>query len=306
MSDPSIIDTRELRKTYQGADTEALGGVSIKIPRSTVFALLGPNGAGKTTFVRIVATQLLPSGGSATVLGYDVVREPAAVRRRIAVVPQEGRPHLLTTPFEHIVTYLVCRGMDFRGARSRADETLKSLDLMKYRDTICANLSGGLRQRVLIAMAMSSEADLLVLDEPTIGLDPVARLEVWNLVRRYVASGKTILITTHYMDEAEQISDSLAIINNGRVVSMGTPSEIKKRVAFTHSVVVKTGQEDLTEFEPYGRILRVGTGIRVLTSQEGASELTSVCLKKGVEVSVRQVTLEDAYISEVGPNLEPQ
>ncbi len=149
-------------------------------------------------------------------------------------------------------------------------------------------------------MAMSSEADLLVLDEPTIGLDPVARLEVWNLVRKYVATGKTILLTTHYMDEAEQLADSLAIINKGKLVATGTPSEIKKRLDFTHSVTVKTVDEDLSEFEPFGRVSRAGTGTRVLTSQQGASDLASLCLKRGLEVSVRQVTLEDVYINEVG------
>ena len=299
-----IIDARDLQKTYLPS-TRALDGVSLSVTRGTVFALLGPNGAGKTTFVRIIATQLLPSGGSASILGHDVVREPQSVRKWIAVVPQEGRPHLLTTPFEHIVTYLVCRGMGYAEARARADSTLDSLNLTKYRDTICANLSGGLRQRVLIAMAMSSDAELLVLDEPTIGLDPVARVDVWNLVRRYVATGKTILMTTHYMDEAEQLADSLAIINNGRIVSVGSPSEIKRRLSSTHSVVVKTAAEDVSEFEAFGRVMRAGTGIRVFTSQEGASDLTSLCLKRGLEVSVRQLTLEDVYMSEVG-SIEPE
>jgi ABC-2 type transport system ATP-binding protein len=279
--------------------------VSLKVGSGTVFALLGPNGAGKTTFVRIIATQLLPSAGSAFVLGRDVVKEAQAVRRRIAIVPQEGRPAFLQTPFEHIMTYLICRGMDYGEAKRRADETLASLNLSEYRDTIAANLSGGLRQRVLIAMAMSSDAELLLLDEPTIGLDPIARVEVWNLVRKFVASGRTILITTHYMDEAEQLSDSLAIINKGRLLATGTPSEIKKRLGSTHSVTVKTTAEDLSEFAAFGTVLRAGTGIRVLTSQQGASDLASLCLKKGIEVSVRQVTLEDVYISEVG-SIEPE
>ncbi|MDA4121990.1 MAG: ABC transporter ATP-binding protein [Thaumarchaeota archaeon] len=294
-----VIDAEDMQKTYQSS-TRALDGVSLKVRGGTVFALLGPNGAGKTTFVRIIATQLTPSGGSAKVLGHDVMKEARIVRRRIAVVPQEGRPHLLQTPFEHILTYLVCRGLDYGEARKRADAILASLNLTSYRNTICANLSGGLRQRVLIAMAMSSEADLLVLDEPTIGLDPVARLEVWNLVRKYVATGKTILLTTHYMDEAEQLADSLAIINKGKLVATGTPSEIKKRLDFTHSVTVKTVDEDLSGFEPFGRVSRAGTGTRVLTSQQGASDLASLCLKRGLEVSVRQVTLEDVYINEVG------
>jgi len=299
MNDGAVISTTGLQKTYL-PDTRALDGVSLKVGGGAVFALLGPNGAGKTTFIRIVATQLLPSAGSATVLGYDVVKEPERIRKQIAVVPQEGRPASLQTPFEHIFTYLACRGLDYGEARRRADATIASLNLVQYRDTICANLSGGLRQRVLIAMAMSSEADLLLLDEPTIGLDPVARVEVWNLVRGYVANGRTILLTTHYMDEAEQLSDSLAILSHGKLISVGTPSEIKRRLNFTRAVIVKTASEDLSEFESFGRVLRAGTGIRVLTTEHGASDLAALCLRKGLEISVRHVSLEDVYINEVG------
>jgi ABC-2 type transport system ATP-binding protein len=248
----------------------------------------------------------MPSGGTARILGYDVVRMPQVVRRRIAVVPQEGRPLLLQTPFEHIVTYLVARGLGFGEARERADTTLASLDLKSYRDTICANLSGGLRQRVLIAMAMSSEAEVLVLDEPTIGLDPVARLEVWNLIRKYVASGRSILLTTHYMDEAEQLSDALAIINKGKVVASGTPLEIKRKFASTYTVIARTTQDDISEYQSFGRVLRAGTGIRVFTDQTGASDLASLCLRRGIEVSVRQSNLEDVYMEEVGQAIDAE
>lgn len=207
---------------------------------------------------------------------------------------------MLQTPYEHIVTYLVSRGLELREARSRAEKTLDALNLRSYRNTICGNLSGGLRQRVLIAMAISTEAELLILDEPTIGLDPVARVEVWNLIRSYIAAGRTILLTTHYMDEAEELSDNLAIINKGRVISKGSPREIKQKLNATHTVIVKTSQGDLSEFERYGRTLRAGTGVRVLTSQEKATELAALCLKRNMEVSVRPSSLEDVFISEVG------
>ncbi len=297
--DSVVLKVSNLQKTY-GRKTRALDGIDLEVKRGTVFGLLGPNGAGKTTLVRIVSTQLLPSGGSATIAGYDVVRQPKAVRRRIAIVPQEGRPLLLQTPYEHIVTYLVSRGLDYKEARARAESTLDSLKLYQYKNTICGNLSGGLRQRVLIAMAISSEAEFLVLDEPTIGLDPVARVDVWNLVRRYVAGGKTILLTTHYMDEAEELSDSLAIINRGRVVAKGTPSEIRRMLNATHTVIIKTSQSDLSEFERFGRALRAGTGVRVLTDQQRASELATLCMRRNMEVSIRPSSLEDVFISEVG------
>ena len=293
-----ILSVSGLQKTY-GSTTRALDGVSLEVRKGTVFGLLGANGAGKTTLVRIVATQLLPSAGGVRVLGYDAVKQPQMVRRRVAVVPQEGRPLLLQTPFEHIVTYLVSRGLGYGQAKRQADATLTALNLIQYRDTLCANLSGGLRQRVLIAMAMSSDAELLLLDEPTIGLDPIARIDVWNLIRKYVADGRTILLTTHYMDEAEQLSDSVAIINRGRLVTMGTPSEIKASLRTSHTVIVKT-EDSVPEFEKFGKVLRAGTGVRVLTTQEGASGLAAFCARRGYEVTVRQSSLEDVYTSEVG------
>ena len=295
----AVLSTEDLRKTYRPS-TVALDGVSLSVNKGTVFGLLGANGAGKTTFVRIVATQLIPSSGSVRVLGFDAVKAPQMVRRRIAVVPQEGRPLLLQTPFEHVLTYLISRGLSYGQAKRQADSTLEALNLAQYRDTLCANLSGGLRQRVLIAMAMSSDAELLVLDEPTIGLDPIARIDVWNLIRKYVSAGRTILLTTHYMDEAEQLSDSIAIINRGKLVAEGTPSEIKKRLKATHTVMVRVAKDDVSEFERFGKVLRAGAGIRVLTSQEGASSLATLCTERGYEVTVRQSSLEDVYISEVG------
>ncbi len=299
----AVLEAKDVAKTYSDG-TLALRGVSLSIEKGQVLGLLGPNGAGKTTFVKISATQLLPSSGSVLVLGYDVVSEPRQVRQRIAVVPQEARPLSLQTPYEHVLTYLITRGIDVGESRKRAEKTLQDLNLQKYRNTICANLSGGLRQRVLIAMAMSTEAELLVLDEPTIGLDPVARVEVWNLIRDYVSTGKTILLTTHYMDEAESLTDRLAIVNRGSVVSSGTPLEIKSRLNSTHVVIVKSNAEE-SMFQSYGRVLRAGTTLRVFVSQDAANQLASECLKKNLDVSIRQVSLEDVFISEVG-EIEPE
>lgn len=299
----NVLESHDLQKTYSGR-IKALDGVSISIGQGTVFGLLGPNGAGKTTFVKICATQLLPTAGSVSILGHDVVSEPRLVRKEIAVVPQEARPLSLQTPYEHVLTYLIARGVDIGEARKRSESILVKLNLQKYRNTICANLSGGLRQRVLIAMAMSTGAELLVLDEPTIGLDPLARVEVWNLVRDYIGEGKTILLTTHYMDEAEALSDRLAIVNKGKTVSIGTPSEIRAGLKATHVVIIKSN-EDETTFQSYGRVLRAGNTLRVFVNQAVANELVSDCLKKNLDVSVRGVSLEDAFISEVG-EIEPE
>lgn len=303
VSSEAILEARELEKTYHGG-TKALNGISLSVNGGTIFGLLGPNGAGKTTFVKIAATQLLPTSGSIRILGHDVVREPKAVRNAIAVVPQEARPLSLQTPYEHILTYLIARGVSISEAKKRANIAIENLKLQDHRNVICANLSGGLRQRVLIAMAMSSETDLLILDEPTLGLDPLARLEVWNLVRDYVSkNGRTILLTTHYMDEAETLSDNLAIVNKGKIIAQGTPKEIKKRLNAENVVIVKSPDSSM-RFETYGRTLRAGSSVRVFTDRQRADELVSVCLRKNLEVSVREVNLEDVFISEVGTNID--
>ena len=303
VSSEAILEARELEKTYHGG-TKALNGISLSVNGGTIFGLLGPNGAGKTTFVKIAATQLLPTSGSIRILGHDVVREPKAVRNAIAVVPQEARPLSLQTPYEHILTYLIARGVSISEAKKRANVAIENLKLQDHRNVICANLSGGLRQRVLIAMAMSSETDLLILDEPTLGLDPLARLEVWNLVRDYVSkNGRTILLTTHYMDEAETLSDNLAIVNKGKIIAQGTPKEIKKRLNAENVVIVKSPDSSMS-FETYGRTLRAGSSVRVFTDRQRADELVSVCLRKNLEVSVREVNLEDVFISEVGTNID--
>lgn len=303
VSSEAILESRELEKTYRGG-TKALNGISLSVNGGTIFGLLGPNGAGKTTFVKIAATQLLPTSGSIRILGHDVVREPKAVRNAIAVVPQEARPLSLQTPYEHILTYLIARGVSISEAKKRANVAIENLKLQDHRNVICANLSGGLRQRVLIAMAMSSETDLLILDEPTLGLDPLARLEVWNLVRDYVSkNSRTILLTTHYMDEAETLSDNLAIVNKGKIIAQGTPKEIKKRLNAENVVIVKSSDSSMS-FETYGRTLRAGSSVRVFTDRQRADELVSVCLRKNLEVSVREVNLEDVFISEVGTNID--
>ncbi len=156
----------------------------------------------------------------------------------------------------------------------------------------------------MIAMAMSSGADLLILDEPTLGLDPLARLDVWNLVRDYVSKeNRTILLTTHYMEEAEVLSDNLAIVDKGKIIAFGTPSEIKKRLNAENVVTVKSSNDGI-DYASFGRILRAGSSIRVFTDKNKTNDLVSLCLRKNIEVSVRQVSLEDVFISEVGRELD--
>jgi ABC-2 type transport system ATP-binding protein len=201
------IDAERVTKMYKGTSRPALVGVSLEVEAGKVFTLLGRNGAGKTTFVRMCATQLMPTSGRISVLGYDVVRQAKEIRNIISVVPQEGRPLRALTPWDHIYNWLQIRGESKQRAREKTEDFLKRLELWEARDRPAMNLSGGMKQKILVAMAMAVDAQLLFLDEPTIGLDPVSRRQVWSAIKGWKAKGGSILLTTHYMDEAEVLSD---------------------------------------------------------------------------------------------------
>jgi len=198
------IEAYNVSKIYKDTHVPALDNISLKIDKGKIFTLLGRNGAGKTTFVRICATQLLPTSGILKVLGYDVINQAEDIRKFISVVPQEGRPLRALTPWDHVYNWLKIRGEEKSIAKIKTEKILERFELLKVKDKPAMNLSGGMKQKILVAMATAVDADLLFLDEPTIGLDPVSRRQVWNLMQDLKKEGKTILLTTHYMDEAEQ------------------------------------------------------------------------------------------------------
>jgi ABC-2 type transport system ATP-binding protein len=237
---PVAVQARHLSKTYEhrGGKTEALSNVDLTIPAGQVYGMIGRNGAGKTTFVRIAATQLTPTSGTVSVLGYDILRETSKVRARIAAVPQESRPLYFLNVDELIYLYLTIRGTEPRDARKRTDAILDELGLASVRKRLVHMLSGGMRRRAMVAMVLASDAEVLYLDEPTTGLDPIARREVWSAVRRAVKDGRTVLLTTHYLDEAEALSGRIALLEGGQVRLEGTPSEIRDRVHQPYRIVV--------------------------------------------------------------------
>ncbi|RLE67337.1 MAG: ABC transporter ATP-binding protein, partial [Thermoprotei archaeon] len=181
--------------------------VNLKIKYGENFSLLSPNGAGKTTFVRMVSTELLPTSGRLTVLGYDVVKNPMSVRKNIGVVPQEGLPVMDLTVYDHIYYFSRLRGLAKNDAKSATIRAIRELDLVDVRNRYVGGLSGGLKKRVLLATAIVHEPRLLILDEPTTGLDPAARRKLWNYLEKVKKEGTTILMTTHYVEEAERLSD---------------------------------------------------------------------------------------------------
>src|SRR4030095_11983416 len=209
----SAVEAVEVTKKYKGSLSFAIKNISLDIEPGRIFTLLGRNGAGKTTFVRICATQLMPTSGRIFVLGHDIIKHPDRVRNQISAIPQEGRPLRALTPWDHVYNWLRIRGESSEIAKEKAVQILEKLDLYDARNVPAMNLSCGMKQKVLVAMALAHDAQLLFLDEATIGLDPVSRRQVWSAIKDWKDQDRTILLTTHYMDEAALLADYIVIID---------------------------------------------------------------------------------------------
>jgi ABC-2 type transport system ATP-binding protein len=296
---------RSLGKTYRGRGrpTRALDHVDLTVESGRLFGFLGRNGAGKTTFIKIASTLLLPTSGSLTLFGYDVVASPSKVRPLMALVPQEGKLFFHMTPREHLHEYLRVRGASRETARSRTEETLAAMGLNAYADEVALRLSGGLQQRTLVAMVLATEAPFLFLDEPTLGMDPFARRQVWEVIRRATRRGSTVLLTTHYLDEAEQLSEELAVIEGGHVLYRGSSDALKSAVGREVRLLF-SGGFTAEELAPYGKVLHDRERLVLLTSRSAVPELTQRALARSVELSVGPVTLEEAFLELVGRGIE--
>ncbi len=227
MSNPPALDIENLRKEYD--DVTALDGVSLTVPEGSFFGLLGPNGAGKTTFINILVGLVRKSGGTARVFGHDVEDDYRQTRDAIGLAPQEfnvDRFFPIREVLEHKAGY---HGVPASEAADRADEVLKQVGIYDKRDTRFDWLSGGMKRRFLLARALITDPDLLILDEPTAGVDVQLRRDLWDLVTDLNDQGKTILLTTHYIEEAERLCDEVAILDSGNVRTVATPAELKDR-----------------------------------------------------------------------------
>ena len=272
------IRTEKLGKVYaaHGRRTVALTDVDLTVPSGIIYGLIGRNGAGKTTFIRITSTQLMPTSGRVTVLGHDAVEDPREVRSRIAVIPQESRPLYFLNVDELVYLYLKVRGMESAEARRRTDAILEELGLTSRRKTVVSYLSGGMRRRAMVAMVLASDAEVLYLDEPTTGLDPLARREVWSAIRRASREHRTVLLTTHYLDEAEALS---LVSRSSRAASSARKGARRtSEHGFSYpSGSTSPGAVGRSELEPYGKVSEIEGGHS--SSRGKATRASSRCVR---------------------------
>ena len=228
----TAIDVRGLRKSF--GDKTVLDDVDLTVESATVTALLGPNGAGKTTIVNILSTLLRPDGGTASVNGADVVRNPEDVRAVIGLTGQFSAVDSLITGEENLLLMARLRHLGAKRSKQRVAELLEQFDLVEAARKPLTTYSGGMRRRLDLAMTLVATPSVLFLDEPTTGLDPRSRHTMWDIVRRLVADGTTVLLTTQYLDEADELADRIAVLDGGRIVADGTPDELKRLVPGGH------------------------------------------------------------------------
>ncbi|KHF44639.1 daunorubicin resistance protein DrrA family ABC transporter ATP-binding protein [Saccharomonospora viridis] len=311
MDEQVAVRARGLVKSY--GSTQALNGVDLDVLSGRVLGLLGPNGAGKTTVVRILTTLLRPDAGEASVAGHDVLTEPDAVRAAIGVSGQYAAVDENLTGFENL--YMIGRlyGLSKRHAKQRSRELLKRFQLAEAADRTARGYSGGMRRRLDLAGALVAEPKVVVLDEPTTGLDPRGRLEMWQVIEQLVATGATVLLTTQYLEEADRLADSIVVIDKGVVIARGTAEELKQRIGGERLELVLENAADVPRAV---RILEeVGTSepvveepIRTVTVSvdAGAKALVQALRKLDAQhlalqdVALRRPTLDDVFLALTG------
>jgi ABC-2 type transport system ATP-binding protein len=276
---------------------KALISVDFSIPANGIFALIGRNGAGKTTLTRILSTLLEPSSGKATIEGLDVMSDAKQLRERMSVVPQEGRAVQWMTPLQSVSSYLLWRGMTYRESRTKGSEALAQVGLADVANKLNRTLSGGMKRKVLVAMVIAAESEYIFLDEPTTGLDPISRQEIWNLMTD-LSKDRFIFLTTHYLEEAEMVADRIGILESGRLLAMGSMDDLRKRVRHQYSVKAPKGVE-LPEVE--GEVLvRKDGQVQIMTTQEEALHLSRILIEKKAQFSLNPIDLDDIFSVVVG------
>ncbi|HEV7193407.1 MAG TPA: ATP-binding cassette domain-containing protein [Jatrophihabitantaceae bacterium] len=312
-----VIRATGLVKTY--GQLRALDGLDLAVPEATVLGLLGPNGAGKTTAVRILTTLLTPDGGSAQVAGFDVVKQPGKVRQRIGLSGQYAAVDEYLTGFENLDMVGRLYGLGAKSSRARSRELLERFTLSDAADRPVKTYSGGMRRRLDLAGALVASPQVLFLDEPTTGLDPRSRTDMWDVIVELVQSGTTLLLTTQYLEEADRLADDILVIDHGKAIAQGTADELKAQVGGERVEIVLAQQSDLDAAE---RILagladgpvKVDAHNRHLTApvKGGAGVLVEALRNldaQGVailDVALRRPTLDDVFLTLTGHAAEDE
>lgn len=282
----NIIETEKLTKIYSNG-IKALNELDLTL-NSRISCIIGRNGAGKTTLVKILSTQLRQTSGKAMILGYDVINDRHKLRKIICSIPQEVKPAGISSPLEHLVMYLTAKGFSIKESFNLAEMALKEMGLGDFMETPTDELSGGMKRKIFVAMALASQAEVIFLDEPTVGLDPISRLEVWGAIRQLKGN---VILTTHYMEEAQALCDQIAIIDKGKALKIGSLNELLEPL------------KGKVRIEGIGEISIGGLKISYVTPDEAKELISKSSINGGVKISVKPVSLEDVLILS-GVNIE--
>lgn len=304
------IEARGLVKTFGG--NHAVDGVDLNVRAGTIYGVLGPNGAGKTTTIRMLATLLRPNAGTASIFGYDVVKESAIVRQLIGVTGQYASVDESLSAIENLVIFSRLLGLGRKEARQKAEELLDEFGLTEAAKRPLKQFSGGMRRRLDLAASLISQPPLIFLDEPTTGLDPRTRSQMWDTIRRLVNTGSTVLLTTQYLDEADQLADRIAVIDRGRVVAEGTADELKASVGTSSlHLRVQNPQDIHGARQVVEKVLKArsnvsaeaGTITAPMAEADLVTDLLIVLRAEGfqlAEISVQKPTLDEVFLTITG------
>jgi ABC-2 type transport system ATP-binding protein len=310
----AAIETHALEREYRGG-LKAVDGIDIAVEAGEVYGFLGPNGAGKTTTVRMLVTLLRPTGGRASVAGFDVATQAGEVRSRIGVALQEAALDMLMTGKELMELQATLHGIAPRDVHQRAADLIDRVGLSQAADRRVGTYSGGMRRRLDLAMALIHDPEVLFLDEPTTGLDPVSRITLWDEVRRLKAEGTTVFLTTQYLEEADQLADRVGIISSGRIVAEGTPAVLKAEIGSPHLDISFAELLDIKAarhvMERFGTLRPPAEDCHVSVALEGGASAIAPVVRAldeaGLQVAsldLVEPTLDDVFVEKTGRHLE--